>query len=102
MRGLIATTALVLAGCEPKVEVGRVEGILALEGDPQFGELSFEVNCATCHGLDGRGGTGPRIAGYEDGENFVVVLLGGQGTMQPFESLGDQEIADLLAFVQSL
>jgi mono/diheme cytochrome c family protein len=104
VRGVIGGAVLAtLAGCDgQQVEPGRVEAILALEGDPVLGQAQYEVNCATCHGQEAQGGSGPTIRGYEDAEGFVVVVIDGKGDMGSFASLLDQDIADLLAFVQSL
>jgi len=50
------------------------------------GEELWEGTCAKCHGLDGEGGYGPRIAGSEllqDPEAVEKLLRDGRGNMPP-------------------
>ncbi|MBL8618604.1 MAG: c-type cytochrome [Deltaproteobacteria bacterium] len=54
-----AALALGLVACGGKE--GRVEEVLALEGDATSGAEVYAVNCAGCHGADGGGGSGPNI-----------------------------------------
>jgi mono/diheme cytochrome c family protein len=98
-----ALLAVLYAACDgAQVEGDRVDAILALEGDPVAGEAQYQANCATCHASDGSGGSGPAIAGWDDPPEFVEVVVGGDGTMPAFGSLLDQDIADMLAFVEAL
>lgn len=75
-----------------------------LDGDSTNGEAVFSANCASCHGADGTGGSGPNLvaeAGEDDAE-WVEVILGGEDTMPAFvDVLTDQEIADVLAWLKS-
>lgn len=55
-------------------------------GESPLGEELWEASCAKCHGLDGSGGYGPRIAGSEliqDREAIERLLEEGRGRMPP-------------------
>jgi cytochrome c551 len=96
--GVIAT---LVSGCG---DTAQVDDIRALEGDATNGEAVFGANCASCHGVDGTGGSGPNIIGEagEDDAEWVEIILGGEDTMPAFvDVLTDQEIADVLAWLKS-
>lgn len=81
----------------------RADTVLGLEGDATAGELVFADTCASCHGVDGTGGTGPDLtAESEDDAELVEVILYGDGEMPAQDQLTDQEVADVVAFVQSI
>lgn len=73
--------------------------------DPaQLGEQLFVTEgCASCHGLDGRGGIiGPSIIGTKAEKLRVETLVGPKG-MPPYaaSALSDQELADIAAFLNA-
>lgn len=79
---------------------GRVDDILALTGDAAAGATVYADNCASCHGDDGTGGSGPDISGESETEEIAQIVLDGEGDMPAFDGdLTDQEIADVVAFV---
>jgi cytochrome c oxidase subunit II len=56
------------------------------EGTSPLGEELWEGTCAKCHGVEGDGGYGPRIAGtelVEDAEAVEQLLREGRGEMPP-------------------
>src|SRR4051812_1512564 len=85
------------------------------------GKKVFSANCQVCHQADGNGSAGqgyPPLAGSEitnggSRRAAMVVLKGLQGpitvkgkqfgsaVMQPWESLGDQKVADVLTYERS-
>lgn len=79
----------------------RTAAILALTGDAAAGQGPYDAQCALCHAADGSGGTGPAIAGAPV-EEVVEAMLYPEGTMPAYDSLGDQEIADIAAWVAAL
>jgi cytochrome c oxidase cbb3-type subunit 3 len=90
------------AGCEASEESAGARGddILALTGDPDAGATIYAENCAVCHAADGSGGTGPSLFGESlDGETIAIVLNGEDGMPGFGDALSDQEIADLLAWL---
>jgi mono/diheme cytochrome c family protein len=55
-------------------------------GTSPLGQELWEASCAKCHGLDGEGGYGPRIAGselIEDADAIAQLLQRGRGQMPP-------------------
>src|SRR5687768_18487210 len=73
------------------------------QGTASAGENVFDANCAACHGGDGGGGSGPKLAGedaYADPEVVVSQIREGGGGMPAFsDRLSAQELADVSAFV---
>lgn len=89
---------LVLAGCG-----SRYEKILALTGDPLNGQLIYEADCASCHGIDGDGAAaGSLRETLPDltGEEILQAIDDGPGNMPDYR--GDytkQEMADILEYI---
>lgn len=85
---------------------GRVDTILAIDGDATAGQTVFTSTCAlaACHGADGNTpGTAEakrlseEIPALDDAMT-VSVIIEGYETM-PAQSLSDQQVADVLAYV---
>lgn len=107
MLALVGAGLLLAAGCDGgkdgSASGDRVDTILSLTGDAVSGETSYSSNCASCHGAAGEGGVGPALAGTdEEGEEIVGTILEGADGMTPFDSLDDQTIADIYAFILTL
>lgn len=67
------------------------------------GASLYASECASCHGSDARGGSGPSIAGVSDSQAVIDVILNGTDGMPGFSgSLSDADIADILAYLGSL
>lgn len=79
----------------------RATTILALTGDAVAGDALYQSNCAGCHGTDGAGVSGPDIRGVQ-AETSVAAMLTPPSSMPAFDTLADQEIADIAAFVAGL
>jgi mono/diheme cytochrome c family protein len=100
---------------------GAAGGEQAAELSPRDrGKKVFAANCQTCHQVNGQGMPGqyPPLAGSEfttggSRRPAMIVLKGLQGpvkvkgqqygtaVMQPWESLGDQKVADVLTYERS-
>lgn len=97
---------LVFAACAGGEKDDRVTTILGLTGDTAAGETIYTTNCSGCHGADATGGSGPSlIDAYATGEDEEMMdyIINGDGDMPAFgESLADQDIADVWAYVGSL
>jgi mono/diheme cytochrome c family protein len=98
---------------------GKQEGQAELS-PAERGKKVFAANCQVCHQADGNGSPSqdyPPLAGSEitNGgslRNAMVVMKGLQGpvtvkgkqfgsaVMQPWESLGDQKVADVLTYIR--
>jgi mono/diheme cytochrome c family protein len=78
----------------------RVSTILALEGDPAAGQGAYESQCSACHGASGEGGVGPALTGVDaDPETTITQILEGGEGMQPYDTLPDQDIANIYAYM---
>jgi cbb3-type cytochrome c oxidase subunit III len=87
---------------------------LTLHGDASNGLSLFLKNCTGCHGMDGRGGMAPEIGNpvfqQAASDEFIIRTIrnGRVGTAMPaFQrsdapALGDQDIADVLAYLRTL
>ena len=82
----------------------RIEGILALTGDAAAGEAVFTANCESCHGVAAAGGSAPELAShFETNEEHIEAIVYGEEEMPAFgDSLSDQEIADVAAYLSDL
>ena len=109
---LLATTALAaspvaLAACGGDDGGGEDSGPppqqVVDQGNSSDGVEVFAQNCAACHGGDGEGGSGPRLAGeeaYTSADVVVDQIRNGGGGMPAFgDRLSDQELADVSAYV---
>jgi len=88
--------------CGITEETDRAEAILALESDSLAGADVYDVECSVCHGLRGEGASGPTMAAAvepHDRASLVDVLLEGVGDMPSFEELPDQDIADVVTYL---
>lgn len=80
-----------------------VDAILALTGDSAAGMTIYSDNCSICHGDSGEGGTGDPLDVAIPAETIVETVYYGEGIMAAYsETLSDQEIADVAAYVQTL
>jgi mono/diheme cytochrome c family protein len=102
---IVALGALPLAGCgdDGGESSGPPPQQVVDQGDPAAGKQVFADNCAACHGADGGGGSGPKLAGeqaYTDPGVVVDQVRNGGGGMPAFgDRLSAQELADVSAFV---
>ncbi|NVB43163.1 cytochrome c [Pseudenhygromyxa sp. WMMC2535] len=85
----------------------RVDDVLSLTADGGGnGAIVYASTCGSsgCHGVDGMSGPAPslvdEIPEYDD-EALGCLLLTGYGNMASQASLSDQELADVIAYVES-
>jgi mono/diheme cytochrome c family protein len=92
--------SLFFAGCATDTHAAD---ILAMEGDATAGETLFADNCASCHGADATGGSGPDLSFGLGDEDEVETILNGEEDMPAFaDTLSDQDIADIIAWTNTL
>jgi mono/diheme cytochrome c family protein len=97
----LVALALMLAACGVSSEA--VEAVMALTGEVAAGELLYLENCADCHLEDGSGDRGPSLIFHvpKHPDRYLVdLILGGKGDMPAFDELGDQDVADVLAYLR--
>jgi mono/diheme cytochrome c family protein len=73
------------------------------------GAVVFGANCAGCHGGDGSGGIGPRLAGgrvvarFPDPADQIAVVTDGRGGMPAWGGkLSDEEIAAVVEYTRTV
>jgi mono/diheme cytochrome c family protein len=70
------------------------------------GKEIFTANCARCHGPEGEGGVGPRLAGtvvaeYPDIEDQEAIVRDGRGSMPSFrDRLTPEQISAVVAYTR--
>ena len=90
-----------------------VTPVAEVSGNPNRGGVLFDENCSVCHGANGEGRVGATLAKSWSGvrpelEVRTVIANGVAGSVMPAWSqanggpFGDQDIADLTAFVLAL
>lgn len=98
---LLAVSLLVgTFGCSSSSS--RTTTIAALKGDAVAGKTIYTSNCSTCHGADAKTGTAGKNIAAEDSTGAYAQIVSGGGGMPAFDSLSDQDIANVWAYVQTL
>jgi mono/diheme cytochrome c family protein len=107
--GVAVVVALVLLFANdpeqpPAAPAAVVEAAGGVDGAAIFGD-----NCAGCHGGDGSGGIGPRLAGgrvvavYPDPADQIAVVTNGRGGMPAWGGkLTDEEIAAVVEYTRTV
>src|SRR5918994_2080893 len=89
---------------------GRPTAASAPDADTlRRGSLMFRARCAGCHGLDGKGVSGPDLtpafaAGLTD-QRFFRIVRNGQGTEMPrftSEQTSDTQVREILVHLRTL
>jgi len=75
-------------------------------GDDAKGEELYKASCVVCHGPQGMGGIGPRLAGnpvLSNEEAFWKTVYDGQHVMPPLKgAVTGQQMADIQAWLKTL
>lgn len=89
----------------PNVESTDAADAAADPTSAEVGKEQYEFQgCASCHGLEGEGGAGPKISGnpaVNNADALIQRILFGGGDMPPFSHLSDEEIAAISNFVRT-
>lgn len=93
-----------LTACGPS---DRANTIAGLTGDAASGQPLYATRCANCHGATGGGGLGPNLVAEfnerDEQAEKIDVILEGEDSMPGFaDTLSDQEIADIVSYLESL
>jgi len=103
--GYNRTDIIYLGEEHPFEGVGLADPSLASTGDPvQDGRvLFFGYGCASCHGLQGKGGAVGKNLSSANSEEISDNVRQGPKTMPAFETetLSDADLARLIAFLKS-
>lgn len=113
-------TSLLLVGCEREKAPKSAGEAMHLPSpgfvaDAERGQKLFQVKCAACHGLDGRGtDRGPPLVhptyrpGHHDDLSFHLAIKNGSrqhhwqfGDMDPAKGVTPENAADVIAYVRN-
>ena len=82
-----------------------VQNVLQLTGNAERGHDLFQLNCATCHGLEAAGEVGPNLQGVsarKSKSDLIIQVISGQTPPMPQFQPNEKDMADLLAFLETL
>jgi mono/diheme cytochrome c family protein len=104
----LALGAVLLAGCATGTAPFAPTGP---DGQPdpalELGRGIYAQQCARCHGADGRGGAGPRLAGrmesaFPDPAEQAEVVREGRRGMPAFPRLSDDELDAVVRYTREV
>jgi mono/diheme cytochrome c family protein len=105
---VVVVTVVLLFTNEPEAPPPGA-AVVDAYGQTIDGAAIFRDNCATCHGGDGSGGIGPRLAGgrvvavYPDPADQIAVVTNGRAGMPAFGAkLTDDEIAAVVEYTRTV
>ncbi len=81
------------------------ERVLKLTGDSVQGHAIFQMNCATCHGLNADGKVGPSLKGVASRRSQISLIeqvTSGKTPPMPQFQPSPEEMADLLQYLNKL
>ncbi|MGD1867592.1 MAG: c-type cytochrome [Phormidesmis sp.] len=82
-----------------------IQSVLQLSGDAERGHDIFQLNCATCHGLEAAGEVGPNLHDVAERKSPVALIqqvISGQTPPMPQFQPNERDMADLLSFLETL
>lgn len=111
---LLAGLVLAASGCSKAGGAAHAGGgaatpaQAAIPGDPGRGKAIFTANCSQCHGATGvEGGIGPSLRNERSRKDDAAALAWIKDPQPPMPKLfpgvlGDKDVADVAAYVESL
>lgn len=82
-----------------------VHSVLQLVGNRSRGREIFQLNCATCHGLDQAGVVGPDLHSVSERKSRLALIqqvISGKTPPMPQFQPNEKDMADLLSFLETL
>ncbi|MBD2577842.1 c-type cytochrome [Oscillatoria sp. FACHB-1406] len=82
-----------------------IHSVLTSQSNPDRGRAIFEINCAACHGLEGKGLVGPslhHVAQRRSELSLIHQVISGETPPMPMFQPKPQEMADLLEYLRQL
>ncbi len=108
----IIAIAIVLSFCVCLLGFYRIQvsdpyihKVLSLQGDSVRGHAIFQINCASCHGLQADGRVGPslqHISSKKSNISLIRQVTSGQTPPMPKFQPNPQNMADLLSYLDKL
>lgn len=82
-----------------------IKSVLSLTGNTTQGHAIFQMNCAGCHGFQADGNVGPSLQGVsrrKSRSRLIHQVISGDTPPMPQFQPSEQEMADLLSYLESL
>ena len=82
-----------------------IDRVLKISGDSMQGHAIFQMNCATCHGLNADGKVGPSLKGVSTRRSqtsLIEQVKSGKTPPMPQFQPSPEEMADLLQYLNTL
>jgi mono/diheme cytochrome c family protein len=82
-----------------------VQSVLSLPGDAERGEVIFQMNCSSCHGVYADGRVGPslhHVSARKSRIGLIHQVTSGDTPPMPQFQPNPQEMADLLEYLEKL
>ncbi|ATS19242.1 c-type cytochrome [Parathermosynechococcus lividus] len=82
-----------------------VQSVRSLVADVKRGEQIYIMNCAGCHGLEGKGQVGPtliQISRRRSQPQLIHQIVSGETPPMPKFQAQPQDMADLLSYLKTL
>ncbi|MDJ0702157.1 MAG: cytochrome c [Leptolyngbyaceae cyanobacterium MO_188.B28] len=103
---LLVTIALIVLSVQHfRVSDPYVQEVLSLTGHSDRGQAIFQMNCATCHGIEATGEVGPSLRGVSARRSKVSLInqvITGKTPPMPQFQPEPQVMADLLDYLETL
>lgn len=104
--GTLVLSASFLMGMYPfQKSDPYINGVLTHLGNPAQGHAIFQMNCASCHGLNADGKIGPSLRGVSSRRNntfLIEQVTSGKTPPMPQFQPSVEEMADLLQYLNTL
>ena len=82
-----------------------IDQVLSYKGNIERGEAIFQVNCASCHGINGDGNVGPSLLSVSKHKSEIQIIeqvVSGKTPPMPKFQPSEQDMADLLSYLKQL
>ena len=82
-----------------------IEQVLSYEGNVERGQAIFQINCASCHGINGNGNIGPSllsVSNHKSKAQIIKQVVSGKTPPMPKFKPSEQDMADLLSYLKQL
>jgi mono/diheme cytochrome c family protein len=100
---VVSAAVFSLANWHPAKRESQTPTVSIVAVDPLRGDQLFARRCATCHGVEGQGGSvGPALAGNEVSiDQARSTIENGSGVM-PAGLVTGQDLEDVLAYLETI
>lgn len=105
LTGVLIVNLILFGIYQMRLSDPYIKSVLTLQGDAVKGHAIFQMNCATCHGLQANGKVGPSLRQISERKSRLALIdqvISGKTPPMPQFQPSSQEMADLLEYLESL